>query len=494
MNTFERTARAFRVAGTSLFLGALATTACACAMGPAYERPKLAVPESFREQAKRDDVPDLASLPWWGSFGDPQLGELVGEALEANLDLGVAVHRVEQARQAARAAYWALYPTLGVGVGAGVAHGNPSTPTGVPGGTANGHFTGAGSASWEVDVWGRLRRAAEAADQLAQASEEDRHALYLTIAAEVATAYFQLRVLDLQIARGRGAIAIRQRTLDLFTDRAKGGVGNDLEQARAEANVRDAEALVVAFEQSATITENALSLLLGRPSGAIARGAHLTGLAVPPPVPAGLPSTLLERRPDVRAAERRLRAANAQVGVAEAAFFPRFDLTGFLGFASTDLTRVAAAGASDVLFGAAGTFGYTAPILGGERLQANLAIARAEHKAASLLWRRSGLTALREVNDALVQVQKTAEAHKAREAQSEALRRAVEKADQRYRGGVSNYLEILTAQEQLLAAELAASQAKGQQFLALVGLYRALGGGYLAPARAASSEAPAQAR
>ncbi len=494
MNTFERTTRGLRAAGTSFVLGALFALTSGCAMGPAYERPKFAVPETFREQAKRDDVPDLASLPWWGSFGEPALAALVGEALEANLDLAVAVQRVEQARQTARAAYWALYPTLGLGVGAGFAHGNANTPTAVPGGTANGNFTGGASASWEIDVWGRLRRAAEAADHLAQASEDDRRALYLTVAAEVATAYFQLRVLDLQIARGRSAIAIRQRTLDLFAERAKGGVGNDLEQARAEANVRDAEALVVAFEQSATLTENALSLLLGRPSGAIARGAHLTALALPPTVPAGLPSTLLERRPDVRAAERRLMAANAQIGVAEAAFFPRFDLTGFLGFASTDLTRIAAAGASDVLFGAAGTFGYTAPILGGERLQANLAIAKAEHKAATLLWRRAGLTALREVNDALVQVQKTAEAHTARDAQAEALRRAVDKADQRYRGGVSNYLEILTAQEQLLAAELAATQAKGQQFVALVGLYRALGGGYAAPARAASSEAPAQAR
>lgn len=494
MNTFERTTRALRTASTLLLLGGFGALTSGCAMGPAYERPKLAVPETFREQAKRDDVPDLASLPWWGTFGEPALAALVGEALEANLDLAVAVQRVEQARQTARAAYWALYPTLGLGLGAGLAHGNANTPTGVPGATANGHYTGAASASWEIDVWGRLRRSLEAANELAQASEDDRRALYLTVASEVATAYFQLRILDLQIARGRTSIALRQRTLDLFNERAKGGVGNDLEQARAEANVRDAEALVVAFEQSATLTENAISLLLGRPSGSIARGAHLTALAAPPAVPAGLPSTLLERRPDVHAAERRLVAANAQIGVAEASFFPRFDLTGFLGYASTDLTRFAAAGASDTLFGVAGTFGYTAPILGGERLQANLAIARAEHKAATALWRRAGLTALREVNDALVQVQKTGEAHTAREAQVEALRRAVEKADQRYRGGVSNYLEILTAQEQLLTAELAASQAKGQQFVALVALYRALGGGWSAPAKTAANEAPAQAR
>lgn len=494
MNTFERTARGLRTAGTALLLGLTGSLASGCAMGPAYERPKVAVPETFRDRPTGDDTPNLASLPWWGTFGDPQLAALVGEALEANLDLGVAVQRVEQARQAARAAYWALYPTLGLGLGAGLAHGSSTTPTMVPGGTANGNYTGAASASWEIDVWGRLRRSAEAAEHLAQAAEDDRRGLYLAIASEVATSYFQLRVLDMQIARGRSSLAVRQRTLDLFNERAKGGVGNELEQARAEANVRDAEAIVVAFEQSATLTENALSLLLGRPSGAIVRGADLVVLRLPPPVPAGLPSSLLERRPDVRAAERRLMAANAQIGVAEASFFPRFDLTGFLGFASTDLTRIAAGGASDMLFGAAGTFGYTAPILGGERLKANLATAKAEHKAATLLWKRAGLTALREVNDALVQVQKTAEAHTAREAQAEALRRAVEKADQRYRGGVANYLEILTAQEQLLAADLAATQAKGQQFLALVALYRALGGGWSAPARPASGDAPAQAR
>jgi multidrug efflux system outer membrane protein len=502
MNTFESRARGLRVAGTfRLFFGAagaLAALTTGCAMGPAYERPKLVIPETFRDEAKPDDVPGLASLRWWEGFGEPALAALVSEALEANLDLGVAVQRVEQARQAARAAYWALYPTLGIGVGAGVAHGTSTTPTMVPGGTANGHFTGAASTSWEIDVWGRLRRAAEAAEHLAQATEDDRHALYLTVAAEVASAYFQLRILDLQIARGRAAIAIRQRTLELFDERAKGGVGNDLEQARAEANVREAEAIVVAFEQSATLTENALSLLLGRPSGTIARGAQLSALAVPPPVPAGLPSALLERRPDVRAAERRLMAANAQIGVAEASFFPRLDLTSFLGFASADLTRIAAAGASDALYGAAGTFGVAAPILGGERLRANLAAAKAEHRAASLLWKRASLNALKEVNDALVQVQRSREVHKARQAQADALTRATEKAEQRYRGGVSNYLELLTAQEQLLVAELAATQAKGQQFVALVTLYRSLGGGWAEPAKppaaTADREATAPAR
>ncbi|MBM4358702.1 MAG: efflux transporter outer membrane subunit [Deltaproteobacteria bacterium] len=455
----------------------LALLAGGCKMGPDYQRPQLATPEAYRDEAKPTEARSLVDLPWWNVFSDPVLAALVKEGLEQNLDLGIATQRLEVARQANRAAFWALFPTLGVNLGAGRSHGSPSTPTVSPPLDVKGAFTGSVGASWEIDLWGRLRRTLEAAEALESAALEDRRGAQIVVVTSIADAYFQLRTLDAQLESARSAVLSRKGTLALFKERAAGGVGNDLEVARAEANVNDAEALIVDLERGAILTENALSLLLGKPSTAVVRGQKLDDLALPPVVPAGLPSTLLERRPDVRAAECRMAAANARIGVATASFLPRFDLTGFLGFASSDLTKFAS-GSTDAVYGGSGVLGFTVPVLGGQALQANLAAAKAEHRAAELGWRKTALVAIRDVNDALVELKKAGEMLRVRTAQVAALRRSMTLSEQRYRGGVSNYLEILAAQEQLLVAEMALAGAKGQQFSALVAIYRALGGGW----------------
>jgi multidrug efflux system outer membrane protein len=467
------------------------TLVTGCALGPDYERPKLPAPETFRGASKPDSPTSFADVPFWKAFSDPALVALVREGIAQNLDLAIAAQRVEVARQTNRAAYWALFPTLGANVGAGQAHGTGSAPGVFPPLDVTGRFGGSVVGSWEIDLWGRLRRTIEATQSLADATEEDRRGLYVALVGDVASQYFELRILDAQIGRGRAQVEVRKRTLALFQERLTGGVGNDLEVARAQANVRDAEAQVELLEQRVAYGENALSFLLGRVPGPVVRSRELESFGAPPAVAAGLPSTLLERRPDVRAAERRVAAANAGIGIATANFFPRFDLTGFLGVLSKDLGSFTKAASTEPMYGGVGAFGFTVPLLGGEKLRANLTAAEAELEASKLAYRRQALGAFRDVADALVRVEKSRMIDASRTAQVEALRRAAATAEERFRGGVSNYLELLTAQEELLRSEFAAADARGQQHLALVGLYRALGGGYPTAALEAGKAADA---
>lgn len=452
----------------------LALLTSACAVGPNHKPPELQTPERHRGDTTAstpEDAQSLSDLPWWEIYRDPTLFSLLKEATEKAYDLRIALARTEAARQSHRAALWALAPTIGINLGAGDTMGTTAIPSPATPLDLSGYGLNAG-ASWELDLWGRLRRIAEMAEYEYEATDEERRGVYIGLVGDVAELYFTLAVLLEQRDFAERAIATRRETLKLFEQRSGGGVGNDLEVARARASLEQANAAMTQLDLSLANTENALSLLLARPPGPIERPTALDGLQLPPEIPAGLPSTLLQRRPDVRAAENRLRAANARIGAEMADFFPQFQLTGFLGMTSTDLAQTQA------IRGGVALFSWTLPFLGGERV-------RAEYDAAIALWRgatahyeRVAMNAFREVADALAAVTTLRARRNALEAQVAALTHAEELALSRYRGGVADYLDVLTTQEQLLIVQLDVSNVRGRQHIALARLYRTLGGGW----------------
>lgn len=452
-------------------LGSLGLWLAGCAVGPNHKAPEVAAPEAHRA-APKDDKKPFQDLPWWKVYSDPTLISLLKEATEKSFDLRVALARVEASREAHRAAIWALAPTLGVRGGLGDAVGTPSVPGIYPPVEMGGNYGFGVGASWEPDVWGRLRRLSDVALYSYEAADEDRRGVYIALVGDMAELYFFLGALDLQREAADKAITARRETFELFKSRAAGGVGNDLEVARARANLAQAEAAFAQIDQAQRTTENTLSFLLARLPGPIDRKSAREALDAPPEVPAGLPSTLLKRRPDVRAAEKRLLAANAQIGAEMADFFPKFELTAFLGLMSPDLSQ------AQSIRGGAGLFSWTLPLLGGESVRAEYRAAKANFRAATALYERTAYQAFREVADALVNVQALAARRKALDEQLAALQMGETLAMDRYRGGVANYLEVLTVQEQVFLVALDASDVKGRQLGAVARLYRVLGGGW----------------
>lgn len=461
--------RAARV-GLVLSLGT-----AACAVGPNYKRPELKTPDAQRGQTPAK-AESLAELPWWRVFRDPALHRYLKESLTNAYDVRVAAARVEQARAQAKAAMWAFFPTVSGQVGFGGGQGFPGIPTLLPPASLNGIFGASVGASWEADVWGRLRRQKEAADAFAQAADEDRRGVYVALVGDVASTYLQLRTNDLKLEIVQAATVTREETASFFQERVKGGVSNDLEFARAEGNVADAKAQAADLRQAIWRNENLLSVLLARGPSSIERGAPLDALALPPEIPAGLPSALLERRPDLRSAEAQLHAATAVIGIRIGDVLPKLSLTGAAGLASTALKNFDK-NADAVYRGFAG-FDIPLPVLGGAAQLNAIDAARARAKEVAVLYEKTFVNALREVSDALNAIEQLRDARAMREQQVGALRRAESVASLRYRGGVSTYLEVITAQEQRLLAELALADTKGQQQQAVVQLYRALGGGW----------------
>lgn len=445
-----------------------------CAVGPNHEAPKVATPQVHRGE-KTAAKKSFAELPWWELYRDPKLFELIKTATTSAYDLRIALSRVEIARQSHRAAAWALAPTVGVSLGAGDAVGSTSIPGYYPPTNTNQHYGLSVGASWEPDLWGRLRRIKEAAENEYLAADEDRRGVYIALVSDIAELYFDLAAIDKQEDYANQAVQTRRETLDMFQQRAGGGVGNDLEVARAKASLKQAEAQVTQLKLARITDEDALSYLLARPPGAIEGRASLDMLAIPPDVPAGLPSTLLKRRPDIRGSEKRLKAANARIGAEMADFFPSFNLTGFLGLASPNLNEAKS------IRGGAALFKWTLPFLGGERERAEYDAAKAAWEGSAADYERTVTNAFREVADSLGAVQTLRERRAAVQEQVEALEYAGRIAVDRYRGGVSNYLEVLTVQEQMLAAQLELGFVIGRQLVAVSQLYRNLGGGWPIP-------------
>ena len=445
-----------------------------CAIGPDYRRPSVAQPPTFRGQATAEAV-SFADAPWWEVFQDPSLKALIQEALRNNYDVNIAVARVQEARANLSIARSDLYPSLDYSGGASRSKIGPgvSGQTGGPVRNATSSYFAAMSASWEVDIWGRIRRLTEAARATLLATEEARRGVWLTLVSDLGQAYFELLELDVRLQIARNSTNAYQRTYDLFLDRFNLGVASKLETSRALGALGDAQATIPQLESDIVAKENQISILLGKAPTPIPRGKPMYEQPVVPTVPTGLPSTLLERRPDLRQAEQQLVSANAQIGVAKAEFFPKVSLTALLGTASSDLSTVT--GASMIWTGS-GIF--SGPLFNMGRTLGFYRASIAQWEQARLQYQQAVLTALREVSDALTALGKLNEAEMGQDTAVRALEEAVEHATARYRQGLANYFEVLEAQQQLYPAQNTLAQIRRDRLLSHVRLYKALGGGW----------------
>lgn len=447
-----------------------------CVAGPDYRRPAVESPPAFRGGSPAE-TNSLADLPWWQVFKDDVLQDLIRRALTNNYDLRIAFTRVEQARAMVAEARSGYFPQLNYGAAAGAGRNVGANNTPSPTGQSGSVLAVDATASWEIDLWGRIRRMTEAARAQYYASEEARRDVTSTLVAEVAQDYFQLLALDRQLQIARDATNSFAGSLKIFTERLQGGVASRLETSSAEALLDSSAAMVPQLEQQIIQQENQISLLLGQGPGAIPRGnALLEGQSLPE-VPPGLPSGLLERRPDIREAEQQLRSANAQIGVAKANFFPQLNLTGLVGQVSPELTALTSGGANAWSVAAS----LTGPVYQGGLLRAQYRQAVAARDQSALQYQAAVLNALQEVANALVSRQKLAETSIQQTRAVSAYQEAVKISRQRYQQGQSSYYEVLQAQQNLFPAENSLVQTRVGYLTAIVQLYRALGGGWMVP-------------
>jgi multidrug efflux system outer membrane protein len=463
-------------AGLAVPLAGVLAAGCA-AFGSNYARPPMPVPPEYRFAAPAPDAESFADAAWWQVFDDPVLQSLVREALANNLDLRAAAARVEEARARAGIAASYLYPEVN-----GVARYNVRQATTSQGDRLDQtdddptHQSGSYGfqLSWELDLFGRIRREREAAVALMLASEQARRGVLVTLVGDVASNYFLLRELDLQLDIARRTLRVNDETVTYFQNRLDGGVSNRLEVDRIRANRALTATAIPDIEQQIATVENGLSLLLGHAPAAVSRVPIDLRETPPPVIPPGLPAALLERRPDVMRAEELLVAANADIGAAKARFFPVISLTGFLGGVSGDLTTFLG-GEGAVWSGGAGLL---QPVFQGGRLRRNLEVTQARFDAATAEYQKAALNGYREVANALVTIQKLAEVRGHAEEGVAALQDASSLSRSRYDTGLANYVEILTADQELFQQELLLAQTRGAELRARAELYRTLGGGW----------------
>jgi multidrug efflux system outer membrane protein len=445
-----------------------------CAVGPNYQRPAIDAPAGFRDATNQGATNSLADLPWWSVFRDPVLQDLVHVATTNNYDLRITLMRVDQARAIQAQARSQFLPQVGYG---GEANRGKNEYLGMPapnGGRTDNSFVAGFGAVWELDLWGRVRRMNEAARANFMASQEGRRAVMVSLVSGVASTYFELLELDDQLAIAKRTRDSYERTLKLFSDQHAGGLASKLEVARAELALRTVTATIPEIERQIGLKENAINTLLGRNPGPIARTSTLLAQQMPVEIPVGLPSTLLERRPDVRAAEQQVRMANAEIGVAIGDFFPRIGLTTFYGGTSTEFDNLMKSEAN--VWSAAAT--AAGPIFTGGRLTGRYRQTKAAWEEARLRYQQTALTAFREVSDALISRRRFEEGRVEQAQAVGAGREAVELATVRYKEGKASYYEVLEAQQQLFPAENTLSRIEAARRLAVVQLYKALGGGW----------------
>jgi len=442
----------------------LSLALAACTVGPNYQKPPVAVPDELYGASAPASPESLADQAWFDLFSDPALRSLIDEALRNGYDARIAMARVEEARARYGIAGAARYPDVDYEVRTGF---------GRQGGESGAALAADVAAGWEVDLWGRIRRLNESARAQYLATEEGRRAVQLALVAEVAEAYFDLRELDAELEIARHTTTAFRDTRDLFERRLRGGTASALETTRAEALLANAAAQIPLLERDIVATENEINVLLGRVPGPIVRGVALGEQPMPPSVPAGLPSALLLRRPDVRAAEQQLIAANANIGAAEAAFYPTLSLTGLLGVQGTDLSD---------LFGEGRVWniqaGLLGPIFNAGRLRNQRRIAVAQFDVARAQYEESVTRALADASTAIVAVEKLAAVESERERGLRATREAVRLTTLRYDSGLSAYFEVLDAMQQMFLAENASVRTRRDRLVALTRFYRALGGGW----------------
>jgi multidrug efflux system outer membrane protein len=444
-----------------------------CTVGPNYQRPGTSPPEAFRGAPVPATTNSLADLAWWDIYKDPVLAGYIRIALTNNFDVRIAVTRVEQARQLARQAKSQFLPAVGYEGALGYGK-NEFAGSASPDSQENDSAIVLANAFWEVDLWGRIRRLNESARAEYLATEEARRGIQLSLVSGVAQAYFELLALDLQLEIAKRTTNSFGETLQIFNLRFGRGIVSKLEIARAEAALASAAATVPDLERQIALKENEISVLLGRPPGPIGRAAKLLDQYLPVEIPTGLPSSLLERRPDLRQAEQYVRSANANVGVAMAEFFPKIGLTAFAGKVSPELSAFTAGSANAWSLAA----NATGPIFQGGALRAQYRQAKAAWDQACLQYEQTALNALQEVAGALITREKLDAMREQQARAVAAYSEAVEISMERYVTGTAQYFEVLDSQLQLFPAENTLAQIELSRYLAIVQLYRALGGGW----------------
>jgi multidrug efflux system outer membrane protein len=452
-----------------------------CAVGPDYKRPAVESPNAFRRAATDTNsftgTNSFADLGWWETFQDPQLTTYIAEALTNSWDVKIAAARVLQAEAVARITRSQFFPTVNAGGDVFTSRASEKGPAPVPAGVNPQQGYGdvyLSMPAYEVDLWGRIRRANEAARAQLLSTAEAERTVRQTLVADIATAYLDLLELDLELEIARLSYAARTNSLELTRSRQTGGVASLQDVYQAQILVSTAEASIADTHRRIEQQENLLSILLGRNPGDIQRGPAMVSQTPRMEVPAGLPSTLLERRPDLRSAEQQLVAANADIGQAKAAFYPQVTITGFAGLQSVALSDLFTGAAKTWQFGPTVTF----PLFTGGRLRGNLKLTQARFQESVARYQQTVQNAFREVSDSLIAYQRTREFRTRQEERTQAHRDATGLANTRYEGGVTSYLEVLYNEQELFTAELGLAQARRNEFLSVIQLYRALGGGW----------------
>ncbi|HPF57316.1 MAG TPA: efflux transporter outer membrane subunit [Candidatus Competibacteraceae bacterium] len=448
----------------------LALSGCA-SVGPDYQRPETPAPEQWRINIQQAN--DLANTLWWKQFQDPVLNELIQIALQENKDVKIAAARVDEYLGRYGVTRSDQFPQIGANAAGSRTRNSENSRAAAGENPVNSYQVDLG-VSFELDLWGKLRRATEAARADLLAAEEAQRTVILTLVSQLANSYVRLLDFDKQLTITRATLKTRQESVRINRLRFQAGLISELDYQQAIAEYQAAAVQVPLLERLIAQQENAISLLLGRNPGRIVRGSDLDGLAQLQ-VPAGLPSDLLERRPDIRQAEQQLIAANALIGVAKAAFFPAISLTGLLGTASNDL--------SDLFKGPSRTWQFAGqlaqPIFTGGALTGQLQVAEAVQQQALLNYQQVIQKAFAEVDDSLVTVTTLREQLKDEAAQVKALQRTLDLATLRYRNGYSDYLTVVDAERNLYTAQRQYVQDQGNLFIALVNLYKTMGGGWV---------------
>jgi len=465
--------------GTAMFVSALLFAGCT--VGPNYRHPAIAIPSTFRapEPLPADQAGSFADLKWFEVFKDDKLQGLIRTALVRNYDLRDAVARVEQARASLDNTRSNQFPNFAAGDGVEINRfsrdgSTKLSPAILPSQNRNFGTATLTLLSFEIDIWGRLRRATEAARANLFGAEEFRKTIITTLVSDVATAYLTLRELDYALEISERTLETREQSLDLTRSRQNGGVATLLDLRQAEQLVDTAAQTIPVIQQQIEQTENQIKLLLGESPGNVARGQSLTDQNFSPEVPAGLPSALLERRPDIQVAEQNLIAFNAEIGIARAAYFPQLSLSGFLGGQSTQLSS---------LFDGSQTAWNLTPqttqsIFTAGRLKSRVKLAEVDRERALVQYEKTIQTAFAEVSNSLIAHQRVRESREKQEALVAALQDRLRLAYVRYRGGVDTQLNALDADRDLFQAELTLARIRLDESLTVVELYKALGGGW----------------
>lgn len=451
-----------------------------CMIGPDYMRPSVDAPPAWRltDQAAKD----LANSAWWDQFGDPVLNDLIATALRENKDLMIASARIDEYAGRYGIARAQLFPQLSAGVDG---YKQKNVPSGSTVKETYNSYEALLSASWEIDLWGKIRRQSEAARAQIVASEEGRQGVILSLVASVAGGYTTLRDLDRQLQIATDTANTRAASYQLFKDRYEGGVISLLELSQNKSQYEEALASIPPLEKAIAQQENALSILLGRNPEPIARGRSIDQLSVPA-VPQGLPSSLLERRPDLRQAEQTLIAANAQIGAAKAAYYPSISLTGMFGGVSTSLSNLFTGSAQVWQYGGA----VNLPIFTGGLLAGQVQVAEAQQQQALFSYQKAIQNAFREVNDSLIDQDRTRAQLETQRQQVASLQQYADTARLRYDNGYTSYLEVLDAERSLFQAQLQFTQTQQARLQAMINLYKAMGGGWVSEAEKLGAPPP----